>query len=61
MAAQWELTSGPRGNGEREKEEGERASEKPNQQLLLIMDWTLIQWENKHSDDVSGFYFNKNL
>ena len=37
MAAQWELTSGPRGNGEREKEEGERASEKPNQQLLLIM------------------------
>ena len=38
-----------------------RASEKPNQQLLLIMDWTLIQWENKHSDDVSGFYFNKNL
>ena len=38
MDAQWGLTPGPRGNGEREKERGERASEKPNQQLLLIMD-----------------------
>ncbi len=54
--AQWKLSGGchwwPRGNGERE---GGKASEKPNQQLLLIMDIHMVE-EPVGKQAFSGYF-----